>query len=316
MISFHEKWRGEQERSIFVPKGEKPKTQRQFFYRHYYEYIRGLVEKLPADAKILEVGCGRGTICQYLREYDKRHNFYLVDNSQDALDLARENLGGTPYVYLAEAEELPFDDESFDLVLSMGVVEHVGDPQRFYKEQFRVLKKGGICFSFNIPHKFSAQALNIFGQDSYHRTDTTKEEYVKILRDVGFVVTERFHVNPFPLFTPIPRSWERIITLLYRAIYAIRSLWFKYPLRGSKWLSQAHFIVARRPAPHKAKKAAKGAKPKVKKCYQTRKVCFTREEAEQRKEELKKQTQDKFLRIYCCEFCMWWHLTHKRRHRW
>lgn len=43
---------------------------------------------------------------------------------------------------------------------------------------------------------------------------------------------------------------------------------------------------------------------------------FTRQEAEAARDKLKKNTVNNYLRIYCCEFCQMWHLTHKRRYRW
>jgi SAM-dependent methyltransferase len=48
--------------------------------------------------------------------------------------------------------ELPFEDETFDLVLSDWVVEHVGDPHRFLSEVRRVLRNGGTFF-FRTPNK-------------------------------------------------------------------------------------------------------------------------------------------------------------------
>lgn len=52
------------------------------------------------------------------------------------------------------------------------------------------------------------------------------------------------------------------------------------------------------------------------KCVQTGKRCYaTREYATAQKERLAKNTANGYLRIYVCEFCNYWHLTHKKRYR-
>src|SRR3990167_2500986 len=52
---------------------------------------------------------------------------------------------------------------------------------------------------------------------------------------------------------------------------------------------------------------------RIKKCLQTGKIMYTREEAVKNRDQQKVRTANDYLRIYCCEFCANWHLTHKRR---
>ncbi len=47
---------------------------------------------------------------------------------------------------VADALDLPFEDESFDVVICSHVYEHVPDPDRMFDEIFRVLRKDGICY--------------------------------------------------------------------------------------------------------------------------------------------------------------------------
>lgn len=59
-------------------------------------------------------------------------------------------------------------------------------------------------------------------------------------------------------------------------------------------------------------KPLKPKKPKIKKCMITDKVMYTREDAVKKRDELRVNRIDRYLRAYLCQFCGWWHLTHKK----
>jgi ubiquinone/menaquinone biosynthesis C-methylase UbiE len=93
---------------------------------------------------VLEVGCGLGT--DTMRFARAGAVITAVDLTHTAVEqtarrLADERLEGT--VRQADAEALPFDDGSFDLVYSWGVLHHTPDTQRAIGEVARVLRPGG-----------------------------------------------------------------------------------------------------------------------------------------------------------------------------
>lgn len=98
-----------------------------------------------AGRDVLEVGCGIATDgLQFLRAGARYTGF---DQSPVALDLARrrfelEGLEATDLVR-STAVELPFADESFDLVYSHGVIHHIADTEDVVAEFRRVLRPGG-----------------------------------------------------------------------------------------------------------------------------------------------------------------------------
>lgn len=68
------------------------------------------------------------------------------------------------------------------------------------------------------------------------------------------------------------------------------------------------------PPPPEKKKITK--RPKVKKCPVTNKTIYLeREIASRERDKLASNTKDNYLRIYTCEFCGHWHLTHRRLNR-
>ena len=96
------------------------------------EYCSKLV---PAGGRILDIGAGRG---RFLKEMaGLGFEIHGVETNSDYIE---GNVIGT------RAEELPFEDASFDFVNCAEVSEHVDDPIKVLKEIFRVLKPGGRCY--------------------------------------------------------------------------------------------------------------------------------------------------------------------------
>lgn len=96
---------------------------------------------LPEDCRILEAGCGAGRILRTLHALGY-HNVTGLEISQARLDLVRQ-LGGTS-AQLVRSDGVPFDDASFDGVVSAAVIEHVEHPAQWLAELARVVKPGGI----------------------------------------------------------------------------------------------------------------------------------------------------------------------------
>lgn len=96
---------------------------------------------LPAkvQGRLLEVGCGSGSMLNYMGSLGWLAEGVDVDPS--AIDNARSK--GLK-VALGSLEEQGFADNSFDAVIMSHVIEHVPDPQRLVNECFRVLKPGGV----------------------------------------------------------------------------------------------------------------------------------------------------------------------------
>ena len=94
---------------------------------------------------ILDVGCGGGLLTGYLKDFG--HKVTGVDLSNGSLEVARNKDKENLITYLeADALKLPFDNESFDVVCLMDLLEHVSSYQKALEEASRVLKKGGLLF--------------------------------------------------------------------------------------------------------------------------------------------------------------------------
>lgn len=102
----------------------------------FIDFFSSLLGKY-SYSRILEVGCGEGFLLSKIRASEK----FAIDLSAEAL----RNAGGRAKAEfcLAMAERLPFASGYFDLVTSVGVMEHFLDDREATKEIFRVLKPSG-----------------------------------------------------------------------------------------------------------------------------------------------------------------------------
>ncbi|HET9314511.1 MAG TPA: class I SAM-dependent methyltransferase [Vicinamibacteria bacterium] len=109
------------------------------------ELFRGLLGGLsiPARAHVLELGCGAGTYVRYLSRLG--HRAIGVDYAVPSLIRAVTRDPGQSGKYLAaDGYELPFRHGTFDLVVCIGVLQALGEPERLLREVARALKPGGI----------------------------------------------------------------------------------------------------------------------------------------------------------------------------
>jgi ubiquinone/menaquinone biosynthesis C-methylase UbiE len=122
--------------------------------------------KVLKNKKILELGVGTGkTLVSILGQKPKK--VYAVDFSSKAIERSRERFEGKVTLVQANVNDLPFEDESFDVVVCYYVLNNSLKKDRtgIVKEIRRVLKKGGACLF----EDFSVNDLRNEGKK--HRSD-------------------------------------------------------------------------------------------------------------------------------------------------
>lgn len=90
------------------------------------------------QGRILENGCGIGLYLEHLQPFGGELFGLEFD-----LDRARQAKDSGSYILGGAGEQLPFPENSFDLILSNEVIEHVRDDRQAVQEMVRVLKVGG-----------------------------------------------------------------------------------------------------------------------------------------------------------------------------
>lgn len=154
----------------------------------YWAYRDAFFELLPPPpARALEVGCGEGRVTRDLR--GRGYEVTGLDVAPTLVEAARDADPSGTYV-VGDAAALPFDDASFDLVVSYNSLIDVDDMPAAVTEAGRVLRSGG-CFCACVPHPFSEAG-----------------EFTSNDADAAFIV-EGSYRDPPPRLTRRPRG-ERL----------------------------------------------------------------------------------------------------------
>ena len=148
--------------------------------------------KITPGMKVLELGCGTGDMWKdhgdFISQCDR---LVLSDFSEGMLENAKANLGdkaslGAGFEYrVIDIQNIPFEDESFDVVIANMMLYHVPDMNRGLAEVRRVLKKGGAfyCATFG-EHgimEFLCKALNAYGVEDNANKNFTLQNGKEIL---------------------------------------------------------------------------------------------------------------------------------------
>lgn len=96
----------------------------------------------PGD-RVLDAGCGTGALLKGLMEMCPQARLSGIDPVPEMLAIARAKLPEAVELRQAQAEQLPFGDESFDAVLSCSVLHYIRQPAAAVTEMKRVLRRGG-----------------------------------------------------------------------------------------------------------------------------------------------------------------------------
>ncbi len=154
----------------------------------------GLGGPFPRGVKLMEIGCGTGYAMLNLGLAGVLEEAWGCDISQGMLDVCRDNaerLGIKVHLQQADAETLPYGDETFDLVIGHAVLHHLPDLDASFREIHRVLKPGGKCVVAGEPtvvgHRLAriAKSTALFAVKAYARLGGKLGKKRVTLRDYG-----------------------------------------------------------------------------------------------------------------------------------
>lgn len=131
---------------------------------------------------VLDAGCGRGLYTRLLLK--RARQVTALDYSHTHIETLKRRLGHLPHLSLCvgSADNLPFEDDKFDLVLHCEVLEHIQDDRKVLSELFRVLEPGGrLVLSVPVPPAPVYDAEHV-------REGYTLEEISQLLHHSGFEI--------------------------------------------------------------------------------------------------------------------------------
>ena len=157
---------------------------------------------IPDGSRVLDVGCGNGSLISGIKQKNDIEA-YGIDISPEMIKECRKRYDNIDF-RVSGGEDIPFEDNNFDIVIICCALHHLNNPEKFFQEAKRLLKTDGIlivgepCFPFLIRKiadwivsplikagdnkLFSNKKLkNLFIKNAFHIVETYKKDVIQIV---------------------------------------------------------------------------------------------------------------------------------------
>lgn len=219
--AFEANWQNRSETAYFHWTRGQPVNQIQLAFRRHWLTFQRLLNGDEGNRKCLEVGCGRGSLSAYFA--DAGWDCTLLDLSPRALERAQEAFKKEklPAQFdIGDCLALPYPDNSFDLVFSIGLLEHFQEIDRVISEQLRVLAPGGLFIGYVVPnlpdnlqkdYDWVNDLLRAIlpdetkeastGKTDVYRSDSLSSPYLEIMNKLGLIKTGHAGAYSIPMIS-------------------------------------------------------------------------------------------------------------------
>ncbi len=138
---------------------------------------------------ILDAGCGEGIIDRLLAEHLPKARITGLEYTPEAIQIARDMNPGVAYIQ-GDIKEMPFENNSFDIVMCTEVLEHIDNPGKALAELIRVSKR---FLYITVPHEpwfcmgnlLVLKNITRFGNPEDHIHHWTKKSFLRFLQKEG-----------------------------------------------------------------------------------------------------------------------------------
>ena len=276
---FRENWVEREETTYSHFTREYPQNQIQLAFRNHWRTWNRLFPELSTPGRVLEVGSGRGSLSMYFSQASWVST--ILDLVPEVLQQAKTQFAAHSLPVksiVADCLDMPIADNSFDVVFSIGLLEHFTDPGPVLSEQFRVLAPGGLLVGYVVPepapgcvqesHEWVNDLLRILLADDddsgpgeqkseVFRSDYRSEHYSRILSDLGCSGVGHSGTYPLPMisqspefpFTLLPPKAEIALTSYFQSLLDGRaSAGIDDPWLCEEEFGQAFLVWGRKPS--------------------------------------------------------------------
>jgi 2-polyprenyl-3-methyl-5-hydroxy-6-metoxy-1,4-benzoquinol methylase len=177
-----------------------PNPVQRYLLRRFHRQIASLLKATGAE-RILDAGCGEGFVISYLLQRSDGLTITGIDCSLEAIEMAcqivppvlskacpepRQRVKGGVLFDVGDLREMPYSDDSFDLVMCLEVLEHLPDPHEGLRELRRVTSAHCLL---SVPHEPFFRATNFlrgkhvpaWGRDPEHLQHWTARQFHRLV---------------------------------------------------------------------------------------------------------------------------------------
>ena len=157
---------------------------------------------------LLEIGCGPGYLLSFLEKWFPKIAITGFEYDQRLIEEAKERVQRTSFIQ-GNAEQLPFSDCQFNIIVNLHLIEHLYSPEKMLQEVHRVLKPNG-CFIIATPNlgglgaRVMGEKWSGFRED--HVSLKSADDWSKLIASCQFypLLENTTFLSGIPFFTKFP----------------------------------------------------------------------------------------------------------------
>lgn len=178
--------------------------------RRTSEVILSIKTHHPSEIHaLLDIGTADGLMLSCIKKEFPESNCIGLEYSEDLIAV---NDDKSIEIIRGDAQDLPFNNDHFEIVIAAAVIEHVPNPQQMLKETYRVLTEGGI-FILTTPDPFwehIATTVGHLGKDLHDNVMNLRELHA-VFNNTNFTLLESKKFMLSPIGMPLEGTVEKIV---------------------------------------------------------------------------------------------------------
>ncbi len=145
--------------------------------------LDSIIKRSEKGMSFLDIGCGVGFACEILQ--NQGYRVHGIDISEEALSFAQKRLPEGTFTPATAEGGVPYEDESLDRLICLGVLEHIENPEMIISEAYRVLNRGAKAL-FSVPNSLNPYFSLAGGTGQIYEVPRRKKEWVNMFEKAGF----------------------------------------------------------------------------------------------------------------------------------
>jgi len=208
-----------------------------------------ILEMVPSvkGGAVLDVGCGPGIIFKSLKKkgYDTVHG---IDVSPEMVAACKERYKSDPdiHIFVGDVENIDVPNNTYDLIIAMGLVEYLEEDSKALSEISRILKPGGVALitypniwsPWRLWNRVLKPAFSLVriirrkkGKPFVHKEYTVRE-VKKLVEAEGLTLKRSVYYNFKVILVPLDHIFSRFTTFTSRRLEWLRYTWLKWFATG------------------------------------------------------------------------------------
>ena len=206
--------------------------------------VNYLAKKIPQNAKVLDWGCGYGDVSYLLKNKRPDLEIILCDTlSSPPWEILTEHVNLKKIIF-QDQRKISFQDNYFDAIIGIGVLEHVEDQEYSLREIYRTLKPKAKFFVFLYPNSFSyTEKFQKLIKHPFHENPLSMKELKNLFTKTGFFMQDQQYQLMLPfVLSRFPACVRRSYNIFGNLIVLINTVFEKIPLLN-KFSSNIMIVV-------------------------------------------------------------------------